>query len=84
MLLLVQVAYAIHAQRHVMLRPGRAAQEVSPGFRASLVQPFALRFALSIFRFASSQGWEIPLPIASCYPRVREEAFGMQLHAVPA
>jgi hypothetical protein len=37
-------------------------QGVSPGFRASLVQPSAsLRPFYS--RFASFQGWEIPLPL---------------------
>jgi len=24
-------------------------------------------------------GWEIPLPIAPCYPRLRQEAFGMYM-----
>jgi hypothetical protein len=43
------------------LRPSRP-QGVSPGFRASLVQPSA---SLRPFhsRFASFQGWEIPLPL---------------------
>jgi len=53
-----------------------AGKEHPPGTPPALVQPSA---ALRPFhsRFASFQGWAIPLPIAPCYPRLRQEAFGM-------
>ena len=60
------------------LRPDRAAQGVSPIFRASLVQTSA---ALRPFRPASgsfSKGGETP-PLAPCYPRLRQVAFGMYM-----
>ena len=47
------------------LRPSRA-QGVSPGFRASLVQPFALPLRCRVGD---------PPPLALCYPRVRHVAF---------
>src|SRR6185437_291210 len=49
-------------KRHGRGAPPLAPARVSPGFRASLVQPSA---SLRPFhsRFASFQGWEIPLPL---------------------
>ena len=60
------------------LRPSRP-QGVSPGFRAALVQPsFHSPFPL---RFTPLQGWEIPLPLQLLPPALRQEAFGMYVHA---
>jgi len=53
-------------------------QGASPIFRASLVQTSA---TLRPFRPASgsfSKGGETP-PLAPCYPRLRQEAFGMYM-----
>jgi hypothetical protein len=46
---------------------------VSPVFRASLVQIFAL----STLASAPFQEWGIPLHLALATPRLRQEAFGM-------
>ena len=40
-----------------------------------------LRSALSTPAVASFQGWEIPPPLALATPRLRQEAFGMYVHA---
>ena len=58
------------------LCPDRAAQGVSPGFRAALVQPSA---ALRPFRpsCASTARLGDPPPLAPCYPRLRQGAFGI-------
>jgi antirestriction factor ArdC-like protein len=55
-------------------------QGVSPGFRASLVQPFALLRPFHS-RCAPLEGWEIPLSLQLLPPRLRQEAFGMYVHA---
>src|SRR5277367_1550557 len=61
------------------LRPSRP-QGVSPGFRASLVQPSAsLRPFHSRYRSVSRVGDPPPLAVAT--PRLRQEAFGMYVHA---
>ncbi len=60
------------------LCPDRAAQGVSPIFRASLVQTSAaLRPFRSAFGSLSKGGYTPPL--APCYPRLRQVAFGMYM-----
>jgi hypothetical protein len=61
------------------LRPSRP-QGVTPGFRASLVQPSAsLRPFHSRYRFVPRVGDPPPLAVAT--PRLRQEAFGMYARA---
>ena len=58
----IQCSYGICFRMLLRGAPPLAPTRVSPGFRASLVQPSA---SLRPFhsRFASFQGWEIPLPL---------------------
>jgi len=60
-------------------RPSRP-QGVSPGFRASLVQPFASRRPFHS-HFAQFPRVGDPPPLALATPRLRQEAFGMYVHA---